>query len=155
MTLTRTSTQPYYPPNGECSDFYVPIHLDYEGLSFNGTKWTNAYELQDALSTLTTRPGAGFPLPLGAKVKYTGDYEIAASFCTPKKTNGKEKTVIVATHGIGPARSHWNSPLDPKDYNFVQFALDKGYSVFFYDRLGCGASSRYEKGSEVLMLSQN
>jgi pimeloyl-ACP methyl ester carboxylesterase len=51
--------------------------------------------------------------------------------------------VIVATHGIGPARAHWNSPFRPKDFNFVEYAVDKGYSVFFYDRLGCGASTKY------------
>ena len=122
----------------------VPIHIDYHPLSFNGTKWTTQYELEDALTVLTTRAGAGYPLPLGAPVRATGDYEIAATFCTPKEpTAGKERRVIVATHGIGPARAHWNVPVEPDKYNFVQFAVAQGYSVFFYDRLGCGASSRY------------
>jgi pimeloyl-ACP methyl ester carboxylesterase len=94
------------------------------------------------LSSLTASLRAGYPGPFGAKKQYKGDYEIAASFCTPRKHNGKKKTVIVATHGIGPGRAHWNSPYKPDEYNFVKYALDKGYSVFFYDRLGCGASSR-------------
>jgi pimeloyl-ACP methyl ester carboxylesterase len=83
--------------------------------------------------------------------QYKGDYEIAASFCTPKKASGKEKTVILATHGIGPGRSHWNSPFKPDEYNFVQHALEIGYSVFFYDRLGCGASSRSVLSSHTNM----
>ncbi|KAF2120911.1 Alpha/Beta hydrolase protein [Lophiotrema nucula] len=141
----NTLTPTYYPPNGDCSDFYVPIHLDYEQPDLNITKWTNPYELQDFLSSLTARAGAMNPqqAPFGATKRFTGDYEIAASFCTPKKPkDGKEKVVIMATHGIGPARSHWNSPYKPDEFNFVKFALEKGYSVFFYDRLGCGASSR-------------
>ena len=138
------STQTYYPPNGECSDFFVPLNLDYEAKEFNVTKWTNAFELQDTLSVLTASSRAGYPASAFGDVKqFKGSYEIAASFCTPKKPkNGKEKTVIVATHGIGPGRGHWNSPYKPEQYNFVQHALDKGYSVFFYDRLGCGASTK-------------
>jgi len=48
----------------------------------------------------------------------------------------------LATHGIGQARSHWNSPFRPEEYNFVQHAIGQGYSVFFYDRLGQGSSQK-------------
>ncbi|KAF2472059.1 alpha/beta-hydrolase [Lindgomyces ingoldianus] len=122
----------------------VPISIDYEAAEFNGTQWKNGYDLEDFLTSLTTRPGTTGPPPLGNKKRFKGSYEIAASFCVPKKKNGKEKTVIVATHGIGPARTHWNSPFRPQDFNFVQHAMDKGYSVFFYDRLGCGASTKID-----------
>jgi hypothetical protein len=35
-----------------------------------------------------------------------------------------------------------NSPYKPEDYNFVQHAIEQGYSVFFYDRLGQGSSDK-------------
>lgn len=144
--LTFPSELPYYPPNAVCSDFYIPIHLNYTAGTFNATKWTNPYELQDLLSSLTTRPSANiYPASAFGEPKvYTGDYQLAASFCTPRTPGGKgkEKTVILATHGIGPARTHWSSPFQPKDFNFVEWAVEKGYSVLFYDRLGCGASSK-------------
>lgn len=38
--------------------------------------------------------------------------------------------------------SYWNSPYKPEKYNFVQAATDAGYSVFFYDRLGTGSSTK-------------
>ncbi len=43
-----------------------------------------------------------------------------------------------------PRNSYWN-PVFPgsERYNFVQHALDAGYSVFFYDRLGSGLSDQY------------
>lgn len=43
------------------------------------------------------------------------------------------------------ANSYWNSPYEPEKYNFVQYAVSKGYSVFFYDRLGVGSSTKYVK----------
>ncbi len=41
--------------------------------------------------------------------------------------------------------SYWN-PVFPgsERYNFVQHALEAGYSVFFYDRLGSGLSDQYQ-----------
>lgn len=38
--------------------------------------------------------------------------------------------------------SYWNFPYQPEKYNFAQFAINKGYSIFFYDRLGNGISSK-------------
>jgi hypothetical protein len=47
----------------------------------------------------------------------------------------------------GTRPSYWNSPYEPEEYNFVQYAINEGYSVFFYDRLGTGLSSKYETES--------
>ncbi|OCL03881.1 alpha/beta-hydrolase [Glonium stellatum] len=94
------------------------------------------------LSVATTHAGANYPCPLDGPKTEKGTYQIAASFCTPKQKNGKEKIIILATHGIGPVRAHWNSPYKPEDYNFVQWAIGQEYSVFFYDRLGNGASQK-------------
>jgi hypothetical protein len=37
---------------------------------------------------------------------------------------------------------YWDSEVDPANYSFVDFAISQGYSVFFYDRLGTGESSK-------------
>ena len=137
-----TLQQSYYPPAADCVDYMIPVETEAEVFSFNGTKWENDYDLEDFLSAVTTRPSANFPGVLEGPKKEKATYQIAASFCSPKKKNGKEKTVILATHGIGPARAHWNSPYRPEEFNFVQHAISQGYSVFFYDRLGTGASQK-------------
>lgn len=36
---------------------------------------------------------------------------------------------------------YWDSEMHSANYSFVEFATDRGYSVFFYDRLGTGKSS--------------
>lgn len=41
--------------------------------------------------------------------------------------------------------SYWDPtgiPGDKSKYSFVDWAINEGYSVFYYDRLGTGASSR-------------
>lgn len=134
--------QPYYPPSADCEDYMIPINISYDNLVFNATKYSNDYDLTDFLTTVTARPGAGYPAPLDGPKPTTQSVDIAASFCSPKKQTSKARNVIVATHGIGPARAHWNSPYKPSEHNFVQHAIEQGYSVFFYDRLGCGASQK-------------
>jgi pimeloyl-ACP methyl ester carboxylesterase len=134
--------QPYYPPNADCVDYMVPISVEYDNYEYNATMFGDDYDLTNFLTVATTRSGADYPAALDGPKSANGSYEIAASFCTPKEQTPKAKNVIVATHGIGPARAHWNSPFKPEDYNFVQHAIGQGYSVFFYDRLGCGASEK-------------
>lgn len=132
----------YYPPAADCVEYQIPVTVTSNNLIFNITRWEDDYALQDFLTTITTRPTAGYPgFVAGEKVE-TETFRIAASFCTPKNTQ-KKKTIIIATHGIGQARSHWNSQREPEKYNFVQHAISKGFSVFFYDRLGCGDSEKF------------
>ena len=38
--------------------------------------------------------------------------------------------------------SYWSLPFDPDTYNFAQRAISQGYSLFMYDRLGVGLSSK-------------
>ena len=37
--------------------------------------------------------------------------------------------------------SYWDPEFQPANYSFVDFAVSKGYSVFYYDRLGVSKSS--------------
>lgn len=134
-------SQPYYPPEADCFEYKVPVSISTEINTFDFPNWTDDYQLQDFLANVTTRPSAGYPSPITGMVNYTGSFTIAASFCTPKKKSYK-KTVILATHGIGQGRTHWNSAYEPDNYNFVQHAISKGYSVWFYDRLGVGESDQ-------------
>ena len=134
--------QSYYPPTANCNEFTIPVTFEADNIIFNFPKWDDDYALEDFLALATTRASANFPSIAAGTKSEKVTRQIAASFCTPKHTNGNEKTVILATHGIGQARSHWNSPYRPADYNFVQFAISKGYSVFFYDRLGTGYSEK-------------
>ncbi|KAH7386902.1 Alpha/Beta hydrolase protein [Phaeosphaeria sp. MPI-PUGE-AT-0046c] len=137
---TAPLTQPYYPPSANCLEFKVPVTITSENLVFNIPEWEDDYALQDFLTLVTTRDGADIPSPVVGTKNETATYNIAASFCTPKEYS--RKTVILATHGIGQPRTHWNAAYEPEKYNFVQHAISQGYSVWFYDRLGLGESEK-------------
>ena len=38
---------------------------------------------------------------------------------------------------------YWNIAYKPNEHNLAQHAINHGYSIFFYDRLGVGDSTRY------------
>ncbi|KAM0337694.1 hypothetical protein ACHAPU_011524 [Fusarium lateritium] len=137
---TAQLTQPYYPPNANCWEYKVPVTITSENVVFNFPDWKDDYALQDFLTAVTTRESAGYPSPIVGTKNETATYTLAASFCTPKRPG--KKTIILATHGIGQARTHWNSAYEPDEYNFVQHAISKGYSFWFYDRLGTGESDK-------------
>ncbi|KAF5696571.1 alpha beta-hydrolase [Fusarium globosum] len=137
---TSQLTQPYYPPNADCWEYKVPVTITSENAVFDFPDWEDDYALQDFLTAATTRDSAGYPSPIVGTKNETATYTLAASFCTPKHAG--KKAIILATHGIGQARTHWNAAHQPAEYNFVQHAISKGYSVWFYDRLGTGESEK-------------
>lgn len=159
------ATADYVPKGANCVDSIIPVTVSSNNRPWIAPKWKNNYELIDFLSSATSRPSAGFPAPVGNNtVKQTLSYEIGATFCTPQKPGNHSNTVLVATHGLGFDRrydyytllsgnmksrklsliitSYWNFPYEPENYNFAEFAINKGYSIFFYDRLGTGISTK-------------
>lgn len=60
--------------------------------------------------------------------------------CLAKNVQRKKSLFSPASCFFG--NSYWNFPYEPEKYNFAQFAINKGYSIFFYDRLGTGISSK-------------
>ncbi|KAI1353409.1 alpha/beta-hydrolase [Xylaria sp. FL0043] len=143
LTLRASSYElSYYPPGAQCAEYEIPVKITSDNLVFNITQWQDDFALQDFLTTVTTRASAHYPgIKNGTTVTETETYNIAASFCRPK-ISPDLNTVLLATHEVGLARAHWNSPFKPEEYNFVQHAVRKGYSVFFYDRLGNGKSDK-------------
>lgn len=134
--------QTYYPPTANCAEFFVPVSIQSDVVQFKFPRWANDFELVDFLAVATTRETPNTQSPIGDTIKQNATFQIGASFCSPKAASDKAKTVILATHGIGQARSHWNSPFRPEEFNFVEFAISQGYSVLFYDRVGQGSSQK-------------
>lgn len=112
--------QSYYPNTASCAEFMIPVTFESTNPVFAFPKWADDYSLEDFLAVATTRPSA----MLGSLVTGTTTdkvtRQIAASFCTPKNPNGKEKNVILATHGIGQARSHWYVQMSRKNHMAVR-----------------------------------
>ncbi|KAF8198316.1 Alpha/Beta hydrolase protein [Mycena galopus ATCC 62051] len=79
-----------------------------------------------------------------------GDFDISSRFCTPSKPTKLAETVLVLTHGLGADKTYWDPTFSGgEQYSFVQAALTAGYSVFHYDRLGTGQSTKADPHNVV------
>jgi hypothetical protein len=92
----------YVPPGAVCQDYIVNLDVSVSALKYAGPKWSNNYELMDFNSIGGSRLDAGFPAPLTGSMDYNDSVTISGTFCTPAVTwKGHERTVLLATHGIG------------------------------------------------------
>lgn len=94
--------QTYYTANANCVEYVVLISVSYDRVNFNFIHWEDDHAMAQFRADTTARAGADFPGVMDGTVRATVSYNMSAS-CSPKVLNGKEKTVILATHGIGPA----------------------------------------------------
>jgi pimeloyl-ACP methyl ester carboxylesterase len=133
-----------HPSNGICTDFTITKTVTALNYPFALPKWKNNYDVAGFLESLARKPAKDPKdafVPLGKPSNLTQTHTIFATFCSPKHTKkGKESTVLVATHGLGYDGRYWASTYKPEEYSFVGHALDAGYSVFYYDRVGTGKS---------------
>ncbi|OAQ61842.1 alpha/beta-Hydrolase [Pochonia chlamydosporia 170] len=102
------------------------------------------FDVADFVDNISSRSPPQSSMIFSGTRNVTATYTIAGTFCTPGPghKNGKSQTVLIATHGLNFDRWYWDPKPRPDLYSFVDFAINQGYSVFFYDRLGTGQSSR-------------
>jgi hypothetical protein len=154
------STSYIHPSNGVCTEYTITQEVAAPVAVFDHAPFESNLDMSALLinATRTSTDGVTFG-PVAGFQNVTRSYTISGTFCSPKEPkDGKETTVVVATHGVMYDRRYassvtrlekqdadesdryWASSYRPDDYNFVKFALDHGYSVFYYDRLGTGLS---------------
>ncbi|KAJ7140036.1 Alpha/Beta hydrolase protein [Mycena crocata] len=84
-----------------------------------------------------------------------GDFDISARFCTPNQATKLSQTVLVMTHGLGADKTYWDPTFaEAEKYSLVHAALEAGYSVFHYDRLGTGQSTKADPHNVVQFTIQ-
>lgn len=161
--LLSTCLAGYVPEGAKCQDYTIPVNVTSLNYPWTAPKWTDNFGFIDFASIATSRTDYDSQSPIGVPVLETAGYSIDATFCTPKgKPNTNAGKVLLASHGLGFDRrygnapyprkccevltydaSYWNSAYKPDEYNFVRYAIQRGYSVFFHDRLGVGNSTKY------------
>lgn len=129
----------------QCIDYTVPITVTSENLIFDVGPFTSSLDVADLVGNFAAKDSNVTFHPVIGKENITATYEVTGTFCSPKTLtgNGREKTVLLATHGIHYDGRYWDSEFQPEQYSFVEHAVDAGFSVFFYDRVGTGRSEKY------------
>lgn len=75
---------------------------------------------------------------VGAATPVDGTYGIYSQLCWPRASDAINSTTVqFLNHGAGFDRSYWNAA---PGYSYVDFAADRGYTTFLFDRLGTGLS---------------
>ncbi|KAJ7439785.1 Alpha/Beta hydrolase protein [Mycena latifolia] len=137
-------------PGYTCDSFTIPLkNLSAPSfdLSFkiktqwDVTDWTTNQARRDSLTAFNQIAGPS---------TVVGDFDISARFCTPSAPTNRSQKVLVMTHGIGGDKSYWDPTFSGGEkYSLVQAALAAGYSVFHYDRLGTGKSTKADPHTVV------
>lgn len=130
--------------NVDCQEYTIPMTVSPEIYLYNSTIFKDDFDLTDFVTESSSVNSTNVFFPVEKEpVVHTFHLEVHGTFCRPEDLPaGQESTVIIATHGIGGDGSYWNSPYKPEKYNFVQAAVKQGYSVFYYDRIGNGKSTK-------------
>ncbi|KAM0713963.1 hypothetical protein Q7P37_010926 [Cladosporium fusiforme] len=69
----------------------------------------------------------------------SGTFNINAQLCAPN-TSDDRRILQIATHGVHCDSRYWDSAYQPEKHSYVNAALQAGYSILTYDRLGVGQS---------------
>ncbi|KAI9688211.1 MAG: hypothetical protein M1822_001717 [Bathelium mastoideum] len=138
--------------NGTCQGYTIPLSVSSTGVNYSLPPFESNFDVVSLTVNVSSRDSATFN-PFSGPLALSGNYTIAAELCTPTVKTGKEKTLLLTSHGLGYYHNYWNPPID-KQYNFVDFALSQGYSVFNYDRLDTGHSSSVDGYNEAQTSQQ-
>lgn len=85
----------YLPKGPNCLGSILPVTVTSNNRPWIAPRWKSNYEFIDFLFSASSRPSAGFPLPLGNNtVKQIGSYPIGVTFCT-------QEIIPTPTHGFG------------------------------------------------------
>jgi hypothetical protein len=151
-TIRRSKASPVNPGNftlerpetsaALCNSYAIPLEITSENFIFNFTRIEDNLDLSDVVFQYARKDSNVAFHPYSGKKNVTAKYTISATFCMPKTPsgNGREKTVLLATHGIAYDGQYWDSQYKPKQYSFVEAMVQHGFSVLYYDRLGTGHS---------------
>lgn len=131
-----------------CHDINIPVTISARNAVFNVAAPQTDCGVTDFILDLSQQGSNYSAAVLAGYATVSGDYELAATYCTPD--GGAGKTLQILTHGIGFDRSYWDFPLNNYNYSYVETAVDQyGFSTLSYDRLGIGMSDHGEPVNEI------
>jgi hypothetical protein len=91
--------------------YIIPLNVTSQVLIPKYSGFEDSYDVVGFVND-PTRRDANKTFSLFADVKnVTASYTIGAIFCIPSKNSGNDKTLLLASHGLGYDRSHVFKPV--------------------------------------------
>ena len=84
-----------------CQDYLIPVEASATVLTASYQPFKDNFDVVTWVNQLATGDTSSGFQPFSGKKNLTGSYSIGATFCTPKNQNANQKTVLLATHGLG------------------------------------------------------
>ncbi|KAE9366180.1 alpha/beta-hydrolase [Stipitochalara longipes BDJ] len=122
-----------------CFNLTIPVTVASDNFIYRLPKFSENLDITALNIEVNTRGAFATLNPFSGTQNETASYTVAGTYCGP--SHNKASTLLLATHGATLDRYYWDFPYQSSNYSFVDFAVSKGYSVLFYDRVGAGESS--------------
>ncbi|KAK1241425.1 hypothetical protein MKX08_001399 [Trichoderma sp. CBMAI-0020] len=144
--LTLASTALSAPTDSttarQCVQLQIPVPVVATNYHYDQPQVDSSIDAMDWTVNVTTWSSSNFTARITGRVDIKKTYTIGAQLCVPSKKTSKAGILQIATPGLGFGKEYFDVRVDPQQYSYVDAAINKGYSVLSYDRLGTGASEK-------------
>jgi hypothetical protein len=98
----------------DCYDYEIPVTTQTLAYIFGYPEFSDNFDVVGFIGDVITRTAIPPSFnPFSGMRNITGNYSIGATFCSPKTFNGHEKTVLLASPGLGYDRRYFSSSISP------------------------------------------
>lgn len=128
----------YSGNNRPCTGFILPLEVTAQSAIYDVMRVDNNI---DAMAFAVSRDTWDHDFQVLKNHTISGTYDISVQLCVPPGGSKKDHLQVV-THGYAFDKRYWDSEINPSEYSYVENAMNAGYSVLTYDRLGTGKSPK-------------
>ncbi|KZT36201.1 alpha/beta-hydrolase [Sistotremastrum suecicum HHB10207 ss-3] len=125
----------------DCRTLTIPVHVNVQVPLINIPVPANQSVVTNILQEFLTISANFVEDHITGTQTIDAHYRIFGQLCSPHGA-GSGGTLELATHGIGLDHTYWALGGDKSPNNYAASAVNAGHSIFLYDRIGTGQSSK-------------
>jgi len=142
--VRKAKATPTGPPGSDgrqCVQLEVPVAVNTTAIHWLQKKVDSTLDAVDWVDDMTTWSSPNTTSRILGQITVKETFKISGQLCVPAK-GARSDTLQLATHGVGFDQRYWDVEIKSSQYSYVDAVLAEGYSIFTYDRLGTGGSSK-------------
>ncbi|KZS98820.1 alpha/beta-hydrolase [Sistotremastrum niveocremeum HHB9708] len=125
----------------DCHSLTIPVHVNVEVPLIDIPVPANQSVVTNILQEFLTITANFVEDHIIGTQTVDAHYQIFGQLCSPHGV-GSGATLEIATHGVGLDHTYWALGGDNSPNNYAASAVNAGHSIFLYDRIGTGQSSK-------------
>ncbi|KAL4938487.1 hypothetical protein BDV06DRAFT_225967 [Aspergillus oleicola] len=141
LPLVTASPAPVPRSTRPCKDLTLSLPIMATNSLYDIPHVDNTIDAVDLVWNLDTWTAPSPADRIKGDIPINQIFTISAQLCVPE--DSKKKGILqIATHGFGFDKRYWDPSIQTEKYSYVDAALNAGYSILTYDRLGVGSSDK-------------